>query len=55
VTSNQYDVNINVTLIDFNKVVAAHKAAYAGLARDIAGFAANLLAGRAIGTSGQRR
>ena len=32
-----------------------HKRAYAGLARDIAGFAANLLAGYEIGASGQRR
>jgi len=32
-----------------------HKRAYAGLAHDIAGFAANLLAGHAIGTSSQRR
>jgi len=31
---------------------APHKRAYAGLARDIAGFAANLLAGREIGASG---
>jgi serine/threonine-protein kinase HipA len=34
---------------------APHKRAYAGLARDIAGFASNLLAGRAIGASGHRR
>jgi serine/threonine-protein kinase HipA len=34
---------------------APHKQAYAGLARDIAGFASNLLAGRAIGASGHRR
>jgi len=34
---------------------APRKRAYAGLARDIAGFASNLLAGRAIGASGHRR
>jgi serine/threonine-protein kinase HipA len=34
---------------------APHKRAYAGLARGIAGFASNLLAGRAIGASGHRR
>jgi len=34
---------------------ALHKRAYAGLARDIAGFASHLLAGRAIGASGHRR
>jgi serine/threonine-protein kinase HipA len=32
-----------------------HKRAYAGLPHDIAGFAANLLAGRATGVSGHRR
>ena len=31
-----------------------HHRAHAGLARDIAGFAGHLLAGRAIGTSGRQ-
>ena len=34
---------------------APHKWAYAGLASNISGFASNLLAGRAIGASDQRR
>jgi len=43
------------TILQLASTETPHKAAYAGLARDISGFAANLLAGRAIGTSGQRR
>jgi serine/threonine-protein kinase HipA len=43
------------TILQLASTETPHKAAHAGLARDILGFAANLLAGRAIGTSGQRR
>lgn len=40
------------TVLQLANSEAPHKRAYAGLARDISGFASNLLAGRAIGASG---
>jgi serine/threonine-protein kinase HipA len=44
-----------VTVLQVANTEAPHKRAHAGLARDISGFAANLLAGRAIGAGGHRR
>jgi serine/threonine-protein kinase HipA len=44
-----------VTVLQLADTEAPHERAYAGLARDISGFASNLLDGRAIGTSGDRR
>jgi serine/threonine-protein kinase HipA len=43
------------TVLQLAKTETPHKRAYAGLAHDIAGFAANLLAGRAVGVSGHHR
>lgn len=40
------------TVLQLANTETPHKRAYAGLARDISGFASNLLAGRAIGASG---
>jgi serine/threonine-protein kinase HipA len=44
-----------VTVLQVANTEAPHKRAHAGLARDISGFASNLLAGRAIGAGGHRR
>ena len=43
------------TVLQLAATQAPHKRAHAGLPRDIAGFASNLLAGRAIGASGHHR
>jgi serine/threonine-protein kinase HipA len=43
------------TVLQLANTETPHKGAYAGLARDISGFAANLLAGRAIGASAYHR
>jgi serine/threonine-protein kinase HipA len=43
------------TVLQLANTETPHQAAYAGLAGDIATFAANLLAGRAIGISGHHR
>jgi serine/threonine-protein kinase HipA len=43
------------TVLRLASTETPHQRAHAGLARDIAGFAANLLAGRPIGASGHRR
>jgi len=43
------------TVLQLADTEAPHKRAYPGLSRDIAGFASNLLAGRAIGASGHHR
>jgi serine/threonine-protein kinase HipA len=40
------------TVLQLASSEAPHKRAYAGLPRDISGFASNLLAGRAVGASG---
>jgi serine/threonine-protein kinase HipA len=44
-----------VTVLQLADTEAPDRRAYAGLARDISGFASNLLHGRAIGASGDRR
>jgi serine/threonine-protein kinase HipA len=44
-----------VTVLQLAETETPHERAYGGLARDIFGFASNLLAGRAIGASGDRR
>lgn len=44
-----------VTVLQLARTEAPDRRAYAGLARDISGFASNLLDGRAIGAGGDRR